>query len=155
MRRDGSAVWTTAADVLLETYQRALKAGFGTGAALYLVRLTEVAGWSLAVAVHEAAGGRHPATLRERAQSAGVAVPVMAAAVCAEVLASAVERLAALGEADRRLLGWAVREVRRAGEVPVLVLLGDTVVSTTLSRLTARDHDAVPFAWSMPATGEA
>lgn len=155
MRRDGSAVLSTAADVLLDAYRLAVKAGLGAGVALYLVRLTETAGFSLAVAIYEATGGRDPVLLRERAQSAGVVVPVMAAAVGAEVLASALEGLALLDEADRRLLGWAVREVRRSGEVPVLVILGDTVVSTTLSHLTGGDPDAVSFGWSMGAIGQA
>lgn len=155
MTRDHSAVLTTAAELLLDTYRLASKAGIGAGVALYLVRLSEVAGWSLAVAIHEAAGGPDPLVLRARAQSAGVSAPVMAASVRADVLASVLEGLAALDVADRGLLGWAVREVSRSGEVPALVILGDTVIHTTLARLMACSDDAVSFVRPMPAAGEA
>lgn len=145
----------TLGQALLDALRRATAAEFGDGAALYLVRLTDLAGLSLAVAVHGAAGGPDPAVLRERAQRAGISAPVMAAAVAVPVLAVAVDGLAVLGEADRRLLGWAVREVHRSGEVPLMVMLGGTAFVTPLSRIAAQNADAEPFAWSLPAVGDA
>ena len=140
------------AALLLDAHRRAAHPG---SVALYLVRLTELAGLALAVAVHDVAGGPDPAVLRDRAERAGVARPVMAAAASVETLARVLEGLALVGEADRRLLVWAVREVHRGGGVPVVMVLDGTAIATSLSELTARNNDAEPFAWSLPSFGEA
>ena len=74
----------TLPELLLAAHRRAVARGRGESLALYLVRLTDVAGLALAVAVHEATGGPDPTVLRERAERAGVSKPVMAAAVAVE-----------------------------------------------------------------------
>lgn len=144
----------TLGKVLLDAHRRATAAGVGA-TALYLVRLTELAGLALTVAVQGARGGPDPAVLRERAKRAGVLAPVMAVAVAVEALALAIEGLAVIREADRRLLGWAVREVHRAGDVPVLVMLDGAAAVRPLSSISAHDPDAASFACSLPAIGDA
>lgn len=143
------------AHVLLDAYRRATSAAIGDRAALYLVRLSDPAGLSLALAVHHASGGPDSAVLCMRAARAGVHEPVMAAAVRVEALTSALERFAAVSESDRHLLGWAVRELHRCGEVPVLLVLDGTAYATSLSAFTSQDNGAESFAWSLPAIGEA
>lgn len=143
------------AALLLDAHRRAGSAAHPRSVALYLVRLTELAGLALAVAVHDVAGGPDPALLRDRAERAGVARPVMAAAAPVETLARVLEGLAWLGDADRRLLAWAVRDVHRGGGVPVVVVLDGMAIVTSLSELTARINDPEPFAWSLPSYGEA
>lgn len=143
------------AQVLLDAHRRATSAAIGNRAALYLVRLSDPAGLSLALAVHHASGGPDPAALCMRAARAGVHEPVMAAAVRVEALTSALEGFAAVSESDRHLLGWAVRELHCCGEVPVLLVLDGTAFVTSLSAFTAQDNGAESFAWSLPAIGEA
>lgn len=108
---------STVAALLLDAHRRATSAR-GASTALYLVRLTELAGLALAVAVHEATGGPVPTVLRERAVGAGVSKPVMAGAVALDALTRALEGLAVLGEADRGLLVTSLRGIHERGGRP-------------------------------------
>ncbi len=143
------------AQVLLDVHRRATSAAIVERAALHLVRLSEPAGLSLALAVHHTNGGPDPAVLCGRAAHAGVHEPLMAAAVRVDALTSALEGLTMVSEADRHLLGWAVRELHHCGEVPVLLVLDGTAYATSLSAFTSQDKRAESFAWSLPAIGEA
>lgn len=145
----------TMAQLLLDAYRCATSTPIGKRAALYLVRLSEPAGLSLAVAVHAVTGGPDPVALRDRARRDGVKRPVLAGAVQVDSLAAALEGLGVMDDADRRLLGWTVLEVHRCAEVPVLVMLDGTAIVTSLSAFTTQGSGAEPFAWSLPAVGEA
>jgi hypothetical protein len=142
------------ADVLRDMYQRA-SATPETPSALYLVRLTEDVGLSLALAVHRATGGPDPAVLRDRARRAGISEPMIARAAPVEALALALEGLAAMDERERHLVAWSVRELHHVGEVPVVMLHDGTAIVTSLAAFPSPRDDAEPFGWSLPAVGEA
>ena len=145
----------TLPELLLDAHRRAVARGRGESLGLYLVRLTDVAGLALAVAVHEATGGPDHIVLRERAERAGVSKPVMVAAVAVEPLARAIEGLAIVEQAERSLLAWALLEVQQRGEVPVLMIMDGTAIATSLAELLLRSRTPELFAWSLPAIGEA
>lgn len=143
----------TLPELLLDAHRRAVARGRGESLGLYLVRLTDVAGLALAVAVHEATGGPDPTVLRERAVGAGVSKPVMAGAVALDALTRALEGLAVLGEADRGLLVTSLSGIHERGGVPVLIVLDGIALVRSLAEFAAPVADAEPFAWS--ALGDA
>jgi hypothetical protein len=96
---------TTVPGVLFHAHQRMVSSVYSDRTALYLVRLTDVDGLALAVAVQQRIGGPDPAILLERAQGMGVPAPLMTASAPVEALVQVLEELDVLKEADRQLLG--------------------------------------------------
>ena len=143
------------AELLRAAHRRAASTAWRDRVGLYLVRLTEDSGLALALAVQKRTGGPDPAELLERALGMGANEPWMTASAPVEKLVDALDDLDVLREADRRLLGWAVRELHLADEVPVLVVLDGTAVATSLSEFAASRDDASPSAWFPPTVGEA
>jgi hypothetical protein len=138
-------------DVLQEAFQRASATIFGDRVALYLVSLKDEAGFALALAVHEKVPGADPAILRERSQARGVREPMMVGSAPVETLARVAEGLGGGERAARRLLGWTVRELHRAGDRPVLVMTEGIEVVSTLAVLGAPGADAESAPPSWPA----
>lgn len=112
---------------------------FGDRVALYLVGLTEQDGFALALAVHERIPGPDPAILRERAVGRRIRRPMMIGAAPVETLASAAEGLPGGQKAARLDIGGLIREVHRAGEVPVLVMTDGEAIVSTIASIEARE----------------
>lgn len=66
----------------------------------------------------------------------GAAAPLITGSARVEDMVHALAALDVLGEVDRQLLVWTVRELRQVGEVPVVVVLGGTAIATALAALT-------------------
>lgn len=122
-------------DVLMRVFHRASTTVFGDRVGLYLVGLMDPGGFALALAVHERVPGPDPAVLRERAEMAGIQVPMMVGAAPAETLARAAESLRAGEHTARKLLGVTVRTFHRDGEVPVVVMSEGAALVRTLAIL--------------------
>lgn len=116
---------------------------FGDRVALYLVGLTEQDGFALALGVHERIPGPDPAILRERAVGRSIRRPMMIGAAPVETLASVAEGLPGGQRAARLDLGGLIREVHRAGEVPVLVMTDGEAIVSTIAAIEAREGSSV------------
>jgi hypothetical protein len=142
------------AALLQETYARSPLASVAP-IALYLVRLSDALGLALALAVHASSGGPDPAVLRQRAEQSGITDPLTVLAVPIDAITRALDALSGLDDVERRLVVWTVRELHMAGEVPIVMVMDGPVTVTSLSSMTPSSDDGEPFAWSLPAAGEA
>jgi len=141
--------------VLRSVFERARATIFGDRVALYVVSLTDSQGFAVALAVHAQVAGPDPALLRERSQQAGVRNPLMVGSAPVEILARVAEALRFAKSEEGPFLGWAVREVHRAGGVPVLMVMdGVAVVSTFACVMEGGDEDEL-HGWTRPFVGEA
>ncbi|MEZ4313931.1 MAG: hypothetical protein R3F14_38405 [Polyangiaceae bacterium] len=143
------------ATVLKDVYARATSTLFGDRIGLYLVRLSEVAGFALAASVHEAMGGPDPGIVLGRALESGVSEPLIAGSVPVHRLASILEHLTPVHEADRVRLARSVREVHASGEVPIVLFVDEVAMVANLSALTDDDPDPECLSWTVPSFGGA
>lgn len=154
--------------ILSEVLERSSAVQEAAEVALYVVCLQDSRGLDLAMAVHLAApGGPDPMELRERSQALGAAEPLLAGAAAVETLARALESLGGTEPPNRHLLGWTVREIRRSGGVPVVLLTDGIVLVTTLDTLIEGGDDLdqrpaagaavdlTPWSWRRPVMGKA
>jgi hypothetical protein len=151
--RNGHVVMLGA--ILTEVFERAPRRLAGQ-VALYVVGLLDPRGLALAAAVHRCApGGPDPVELRDRAAAMGAVEPLVVGAAGVDTVAAALSALGGADPPDRALLGWTVREIHRAGGVPVVVLTDGIALVTTLDTLTAADEGLTAWALSRQPVGEA
>ena len=131
---------------------------FASGAALYVVQLTEPRAFALAVQLHTKIGGVDPEELRDRALRAGRRAPMMVGVAAAPTLARV---LAAHDDEQGDERARVVRALAQRGAVPVLLMDAEGVEVTTLEALDEgneappRDAGEDVGGWFRPIRAEA
>lgn len=131
---------------------------FASGAALYVVQLTDPPAFALAVQLHARIGGVDPAELRDRALRAGRRAPMMVGVAAAPTLARVLDAHDPEKGAARARV---VRVLAQHGAVPVLVMDAEGTEITTLAALDdgaaapPRDVDDDVGGWFRPVPAEA
>jgi hypothetical protein len=131
---------------------------FASGAALYVVQLTDPPAFALAVQLHARIGGVDPEELRDRAVRAERRAPMMLGVAPVHTLARVLDAHDAERGAERARV---VRVLAQHGAVPVLVMDAEGTEITTLAALdegaAAPSRDVVDDVggWFRPVAAEA
>jgi hypothetical protein len=145
----------TLGDLLRATLVCAQATVFGDRVALYLVQLTDAAGFALAAAIHAKIDGPDPAVLRARALERDVRAPLMAGAAPVEMLARIVEALPDVGHQERRSAVQLIRAIHKRGAVPVLVVDEGSAAASPLETWTESNGVAGLWGWERPIMADA